>query len=249
MTVANTDINRIVQELNSANTLSELTEIKSHYGEAAVREAWSTLSEQEKAEITAIAQGKQTEEKSTTKPKQSNSLWGKTRDLLELEDALTNIDLDENLKEEEKEAQRQEIFSQWIESNEDWQQKIEAAGYATKCIDKEVEALKSMVDDLRERQAVKKAESERLKRYLLIAIQQRGLSKVKGKYSTIYQQTRKPIPPSVQPSELPSQYQKVSIEARLSKLKESYKEATKNGEDFQWAYEAKPETNLVIRVK
>ena len=52
-----------------------------------------------------------------------------------------------------------------------------------------------MVDDLRERQAVKKAESERLKRYLLIAIQQRGLSKVKSKYSTIYQQTRKPIPP------------------------------------------------------
>lgn len=176
----------------------------------------------------------------------NDNLWNKTLDLIDLEDAIAEIANSEELTEAEKDERSQKLFQQWLGQEEDWKAKLESAAYAAKCLEKEAEAVKSMIDDLKVRYASKLNSASKLKQYILLAMQQKGETKVKGKYSTIYQQSRQPVILRVAPEELPEEYQRVKVEAKLNDLKQALK-ASKD--DFPWADWGETETSLIIRIK
>ena len=176
----------------------------------------------------------------------NNNLWNKTQDLIDLEEAIAEVVDNEELDEADKEKQSQELFQQWLGQEEDWKAKLESAAYAAKCLEKEAEAVKSMIDDLKVRYASKLNSASKLKQYILLAMQEREISKVKGKYSTIYQQTRQPVILRVTPEELPEEYQRVKVEAKLNDLKQALKTSK---DDFPWADWGETEISLVIRIK
>ncbi len=176
----------------------------------------------------------------------NNNLWNKTQDLIDLEEAIAEIANSEELTEAEKDERSQELFQQWLGQEEDWKAKLESAAYAAKCLEKEAEAIKSMIDDLKVRYASKLNSAIKLKQYILMAMQERGISKVKGNYSTIYQQTRQPVVLKVTPEELPEEYQRVKVEAKLNDLKQALKTSK---DEFPWADWGDTEISLVIRIK
>ncbi|MGV2831986.1 siphovirus Gp157 family protein [Myxosarcina sp. GI1(2024)] len=176
----------------------------------------------------------------------NDNLWNKTQDLIELEEAIAEIANSEELTEAEKDQRSQQLFQQWLGKEQDWKAKLESAAYAAKCLEKEAAAVKSMIDELRVRQVSKLNSANKLKQYILLAMQQRGESKVKGKYSTIYQQTRQPVVLKVAAAELPEEYQRIKVEAKLNDIKQALK-TSKNG--FPWADWGETETSLIIRIK
>ncbi|MDJ0725604.1 MAG: siphovirus Gp157 family protein [Prochloraceae cyanobacterium] len=173
----------------------------------------------------------------------NNSLWGQTNQLEDLEQQWLEIDLS-YLPESEKEKARSEIFQEWIDKAEDWEAKIESCGYAAKCLEKEAEAIASMISDLKSRQQRKEAEAKRLKTYMMMAMQSQGIAKVKGKYSTIYTSTSSSVQLSLPIEELPSKYHKQKIEAHKQLIK---KDLTA-GKPIKGA-KIEQRSSLVIRIK
>jgi hypothetical protein len=137
-----------------------------------------------------------------------------------LKDAIALVVADESLTEAEKDEQSQGLFQQWLGKEEDWKHKLESAAYAAKCLEKEAAAVKSMIDELKLRYDSKLKATSKLKQYILLAMQERGETKVKGKYSTIYQQTRQPVILRVAPENLPEEYQRINPLLSLSEKKE-----------------------------
>lgn len=176
----------------------------------------------------------------------NDNLWNKTRDLIDLESAIATIIDDQSLSETEKEEQSQKLFTEWLEQEQDWKIKLESAAYAAKCLEKEAAAVKSMIDELKVRYDSKLKSAERLKQYILLAMQQRGETKVKGKYSTIYQQSRQPVILRVQPEELPEEFQRIKVEPKLNELKQALKA---NDGKLPYCDWGKTESSLVIRIK
>ena len=176
----------------------------------------------------------------------SDNLWNKTQNLIDLEEAIASIQDNEELTEAQKDEQSQQLFTQWLGQEEDWKHKLESAAYATKCLEKEAAAVKSMIDELKIRHASKLNSATKLKRYILLAMQARGQNKIKGKYSTIYQQTRNPLILDVPPEELPQQFQRIKVEARVNELKQALKANNNNLPYCRWG---ESETSLVIRIK
>jgi len=173
----------------------------------------------------------------------NNSLWGQTNQLEDLEQQWLEIDLS-YLPEEQKEKARADIFQQWIDKAEDWEAKIESCGYAAKCLEKEAEAIASMISDLKSRQQRKEAEAKRLKTYMMMAMQSQGIAKVKGKYSTIYTSTSSSVQLSLPIEELPSKYHKQNIVADKQLIK---KDLTA-GKRIKGA-KIEKRSSLVIRIK
>ena len=103
----------------------------------------------------------------------NNSLWGQTNQLEDLEQQWRDID-NSYMSEDRKEKARAEIFDRWISQTEDWESKLESCGYAAKCLEKEANAIASMISDLRSRQQRKEAEAKRLKTYMTIAMLSRS---------------------------------------------------------------------------
>jgi hypothetical protein len=176
----------------------------------------------------------------------NDNLWNKTQDLIDLEEAIANIIDDESLNEVEKEEQSKQLFAEWLEQEQDWKIKLESAAYAAKCLEKEAVAVKLMIDELKVRYDSKLKSAKRLKQYILLAMQQRGETKVKGKYSTIYQQTRQPVILRVEPEELPEEFQRVKVEPKLNELKQALKA---NGGKLPYCDWGETESSLVIRIK
>ncbi|HHP7231699.1 MAG TPA: siphovirus Gp157 family protein [Xenococcaceae cyanobacterium] len=176
----------------------------------------------------------------------NDNLWNKTQNLIDLETAIAEVVEDESLTEAEKDERSQQLFQEWLGKEEDWKHKLESAAYAAKCLEKEAAAVKSMIDDLKVRHASKLNSAAKLKQYILLAMQERGETKVKGKYSTIYQQSRQPVILRVEPEELPSKFQRVKVEPKLNELKKALK--ANNGK-LPYCDWGETETSLVIRIK
>ena len=175
-----------------------------------------------------------------------DNLWNKTQDLIDLEEAISSIQDDELLTEAQKEEQYQQLFDEWLQQEKDWKVKLESVAYAAKCLEKEAAAVKSMIDELKIRHTSKLNTASRLKQYILLSMQQRGETKVKGKYSTIYQQTRQPVILRVEPEELPEEFRRVKVEPKLNELKKALKNSDGNLPYCDWG---ETETSLVIRIK
>ena len=173
----------------------------------------------------------------------NNSLWGQTNELQDLEQQLAEIDLLE-LTETEKEQARSQIFALWISQEKDWEEKLESCAYAVKCLEKEAIAISSMINDLKSRQQSKENLAKRLKSYMLMAMQSRGVPKLKGKYSTIYTSNTSAVAIEGAVEKLPPQYHKLKIEADKQLLKKDLSD----GKAIE-GVKLKLRTNLIIRIK
>ena len=173
----------------------------------------------------------------------NNSLWGQTNQLEDLEQQWRDID-NSYMSEDRKEKARAEIFDRWISQTKDWEAKLESCGYAAKCLEKEAGAIASMISDLRSRQQRKEAEAKRLKTYMTIAMQSRGVQKVKGKYSTIYTSKTSSVQLSLPIEKLPPKYQKQNIVAD----KQLIKKDLAAGKRIEGA-KLELRSSLVIRIK
>jgi len=177
-----------------------------------------------------------------------DSLWGKSAEVAELEKQLEDVALDDSLSEAERDERQAELFEQWLAADADWERRLEAAAYAANCAEREADSIKQMRNDLKQRQASKENQAQRLKRYMLQALQKRGQQRVRGTFATVFQQRRSQIRPNCTAEELPEQFQRVTVEPRQSELSQAYKQAQQQGQDFPWAYET-TETALTIRFK
>ena len=101
-----------------------------------------------------------------------------------------------------------------------------------------------MISDLRSRQQRKEAEAKRLKTYMTIAMQSRGVQKVKGKYSTIYTSKTSSVQLSLPIEKLPPKYQKQNIVAD----KQLIKKDLAAGKRIEGA-KLELRSSLVIRIK
>ena len=164
-----------------------------------------------------------------------DSLWGKSAEVAELESQLEDIALDDSLSDTERDERQAELFEQWLAADADWERRLEAAAYAANCAEREADSIKQMRNDLKRRQTSKENQAQRLKHYMLQALQKRGQQRVRGTFATVFQQRRSQVRPNVPAEELPEQFQRVSVEPRQSELSQAYKQAQQQGQDFPWA--------------
>lgn len=259
------DPKTIASELMACGTLIQLQAIKVSYGDIAVKTAWKLLPQDERDRIKSLCDNGQKEEvqpvteqsesagaytqdlteqwsqqQEQLQPQHKRTLFGISEDLQQLNDLLDKVGDD---------SQQQELINQWFETlGEERDRKLD--GYA------------ALISEMQARADVRKAEAkrmqdlaavdeyrarllkERLKHFFQLhdlktvdtARYRLSLAKNGGKQPLI-------LDDSIPVTQLPEQFQKVSIDADTAKIRE----ALEAGESLPFAHLAERGTSLRIK--
>ena len=238
--VATTDHQLTLQALRHAQNLAELQGIKQRHGEKAVRWAWNQLSDRERHALKAIADGHQL--------KHQNQLQQSAAEPPQQERQAEPATAQQE-RAQSAQSERQPQDSLWSKSAEvaELEKQLEDVALDDSLSDTERDERQAEVFE-QWLAADKENQAQRLKRYMLQALQKRGQQRVRGTFATVFQQRRSQIRPNCTAGELPEHFQRVTVEPRQSELSQAYKQAQQQGQDFPWAYET-AETVLTIRFK
>lgn len=244
------DINAIATELTSCTALLQLQALKARHGQDTVKAAWKLLSENERRRLKEIcdtqpaeaAQSKNSSVSDATVNEQSALQLTQTVERVEpkprtLFSISTDLEkLNELLDDCGDDAQQQELINQWLEQ----------LGSER---DTKLDAYAALISEMLARAAVRKAEAQRmmelaqvdenrarlLKDRLKLFFETHNLKTVETaryKLSLAKNSTRPLIvDPDISPTQLPEQFQKVSVEVNTTAIRE----ALKQGEELPFA--------------
>ena len=176
----------------------------------------------------------------TTAPK----LWELADEMTELETAIANLE-NEDLTEQERENLLAQWFENWLDTNGDFDRKAENVACYIKHLEAITEARKTEYRRLRTLAEQSEKAGDRLREYLTENCLKAGKTSIKGIKANL---TIKKKPARVilncEPEELPPEFKKVEVTARLNKLKDYLKE----NPDCDFAVlSMRPEFSLTIR--
>ncbi len=151
-------------------------------------------------------------------------LWELSTDVEMLSNAINEIENHETIPDEEKEQLLDDAFSQWLETDKDFEQK--ALNVA--CYIRHLEAItKARKDEVKRLQTLaKQSENQvnRLRQYLIEHMNRTNKTKIEGVNGKLSLRKK---PPQLQilcdVEDLPEEYQKVSLAPDKTKLKEFIK--------------------------
>ena len=173
-------------------------------------------------------------------------LWELSESIKELENAIADLQDNEELNDDDRETQIEEIFIEWLETGESFKSKAEKVAGYIRHQQALAEARKNEARRLRNLADQAENQSDRLRRYLLNQMLLSGQTRINGVSVKIGLRKKQPrVLLHCDPSELPSEYVKIEYTPKLSKIRERLKA---DDEQINWAYlSGSHEFTLTIR--
>ncbi len=159
-------------------------------------------------------------------------LWELSDDIQQLETAISDLQEDENLNDEELENQLQQTFNQWLETGESFKVKAEEVAAYIRHQEALAEARKN--EAKRIQTLAKQAENSaaRLRKYLVAQMIRSDVKKIEGVTVKIGLRKKQPsVLINVEPEELPAEYVKVTYKPDLTAIKK----LLKSDAEIDWA--------------
>lgn len=151
-------------------------------------------------------------------------MWELSNDIVGLETAIAEILEDEELTAEEKDQQTLQLFDRWLGTQAEFDTKAEALAGYIKYLDALAEARKIECSRLRELVRSAETQRDRIKGYLLSQMTKLNKTKVEGVTAKVSLRKKPPrVMLNGQPEDLPREFQKVTIDPMLTKIKEHLK--------------------------
>ncbi|MGK7957446.1 MAG: siphovirus Gp157 family protein [Crocosphaera sp.] len=151
------------------------------------------------------------------------TLWELSDDLLTLEHLIDDIQDDETLSNEEKEAKIESLFDNWLQSSQDFENKALRVAAYIRHQESIAEARKNEAKRLRALANQSQKQADRLRTYLIRQMKLTGKTKVEGIDGKL---SLRKLPAKVaiaNPDQIPEQYLKVEVSPRLSEIKKAIK--------------------------
>ncbi len=163
----------------------------------------------------------------------NGKLWEISDDILELERVLDEIEDCNDLTESEKEVRRNHIFSEWLNSDTEFDEKAEKVAHYIKYLEALTEARKGEMKRLKTLAEISDKQAGKLRDYLVTEMLRVDKRKVEGVTCKLSMRRKQPrVCLNVEPEQLPSEYQRVKIEANLTEIKK----ALKSKQEIDWAF-------------
>ena len=159
-------------------------------------------------------------------------LWELSDEIQDLETAISDIQEDENLTDEDRELKLEETFNQWLETGENFKSKAEEVASYIRHQDALAEARKN--EARRIQNLAKQAENgaTRLRKYLVAQMIRSDVKKIEGVTCKIGLRKKQPsVLINVEPVELPPEYVKVTYKPDLVAIKK----LLKSDAEISWA--------------
>lgn len=177
---------------------------------------------------------------------QTPQLWELSESIKDLENQIADLQDNEELNDDDRETQIEEIFIEWLETGESFKSKAEKVAGYIRHQQALAEARKNEARRLRNLADQAENQSDRLRRYLLNQMLLSGQTRINGVSVKIGLRKKQPrVLLHCDPSELPSEYVKIEYTPKLSKIRERLKA---DDEQINWAYlSGSHEFTLTIR--
>lgn len=172
-------------------------------------------------------------------------LWELSDEIAELDNAIATINDDETIPEDEKESLLNELFSQYLESDEQFTQKAVNVASYIKYLEDLAELRKLEVKRLTALKQNAENQAQRLRGYLVMHMSRLNKKKLEG-VNVKLSIRRKPATLEINcdVEDLPTEYQRITIEPDKAKIKAFIKE---HG-DHSWAFmKDSDEFSLIIK--
>ncbi len=166
---------------------------------------------------------------------QSTRLWELSEEIQQLESAISLIQEDETLSEEERETKLEETFTQWLETGESFKSKAEQVAKYIRHQEALSEARKN--EAKRISTLAKQAENSatRLRKYLTNQMIRSDVKRIDGVSVKIGLRKKQPLVLiNVPPEKLPPEYVKVTYKPDLTKIRNLLKVDAQGA--IGWAY-------------
>ncbi len=172
-------------------------------------------------------------------------LWELSDNIQQLETAISDLQENENLTEEERETKLEETFNQWLEAGDSFKSKAEQVAQFIRHQEALAEARKT--EAKRIQALAKQAENgaARLRKYLIAQMIRSDVKKIDGVTVKIGLRKKQPqILINVPPEELPTEYVNVTYKANLTEIRK----LLKSDSDISWAsFSESHEYSVTIR--
>ncbi|MEA5511793.1 siphovirus Gp157 family protein [Crocosphaera sp. UHCC 0190] len=159
-------------------------------------------------------------------------LWELSNEIVELESLIDEIEDCEDLTESEKEVRLNHVFSEWLNSDSKFNEKAEKVAHFIKYLEAVTEARQAEAKRLKTLAETSEKQATKLREYLakeMLRVDKRKVEGVTCKLSMRRKQPR--ICLNVEPEQLPSEYQRVKIEANMTEIRKALK-----GKKLDWAF-------------
>lgn len=165
---------------------------------------------------------------------QSNhTLWNISEEMIELENLINQLQESEELSEEEKEIKINELFSEWLTADTNFEEKAEKVAHYIKYLEAITEARKAEAKRIRVLASMSEKQGDKLRNYLIREMQRVNKTKIEGVTCKLSMRKKQPsICLKVEPEELPDEFKRVKIEPNLTEIRK----ALKSQNDLDWAF-------------
>jgi hypothetical protein len=235
-----TQLLELCEALVNAESKEELTTLKAKSDKSLVKEAWEMLDDSIKKRIKAIcSQPEPPKTEETPKPNWTDSnklsnpqnptpkLWELSSEIEQLEDAIAEILDQDELSDEEREQQLELIFSQWLLADNNFDKKAISVAHFIKHLEALAEARKTEYRRLRNLAEQSDKQAERLRYYLASNLVKLNKKRIQGVAATVSLR-KNPVKVilNCEPEQLPPEFQRVTVEPRLTAIKDYLKTHT-----------------------
>ena len=154
----------------------------------------------------------------------NGKLWQISDDILELERVIDEIEDCDDLSESEKEVRRNHVFFEWLNTEHQFDEKAEKVAHYIKYLEALTKARQAEMKRLKTLAEMSEKQSARLRDYLVKEMLRVDKPKVEGVTCKLSMRRKQPrVCLNVEPEQLPSEYQRVKIEANLTEIKKALK--------------------------
>ncbi len=154
----------------------------------------------------------------------NGKLWQISDDILELERLIDEIEYCDDLTESEKEVRINHTFSEWLNSEAQFNDKAEKVAHFIKYLEAVTEARKAEAKRLKTLAEISEKQSSKLRDYLVKEMLRVNKKKVEGVTCKLSMRKKQPrVCLNVEPEQLPIEFQRVKVEANLTEIKKALK--------------------------
>lgn len=163
----------------------------------------------------------------------NQTLWNISEGIIDLENLINDLQESEDLSDSDKEVQINQLFSEWLNVEAQFDEKAEQVARYIKYLEALTEARKAEAKRIKMLAESSENQAEKLREYLVKEMQRLNKSKIEGVTCKLSMRKKPPrVCLNVNPDELPPEFQRVKIEANLTEIRK----ALKGKKPIDWAF-------------
>ena len=163
----------------------------------------------------------------------NGKLWELSDEIVQLENLIEQIQDCDDLMESEKEERLNEVFSEWLTNDTQFDEKAEKVAHYIKYLEALTEARKAEAKRLKALAESSDKQANKLREYLIREMLRVNKTKVEGVSCKLSMRKKQPrVCLNVEPEELPIEFQRVRVEANLTEIRK----ALKGKKELKWAF-------------